>query len=83
MHTAWLLANAMSDHPLPAGSETGRGTAGSAHSRFWQTDTPPLSHSESKSSELTRGPWEIPFLDSMSAPRFRRLGMCAALMERK
>ncbi len=28
-------------------------------------------------------PWGIPFLKSMSAPRFRRPGMCAALMERK
>ncbi len=28
-------------------------------------------------------PWGIPFLESMSAPRFRRPGMCAALMERK
>ncbi len=54
-HTAWLLASAMSARPRPAGSETGRRKAGSAHSRSWRTDPPPLSRSEYKSSEPTRG----------------------------
>ncbi len=55
MHTAWLLASAMSARPLPAGSETGWRTAASTHSRSWRTDPPPLSRSGSKSSEPTRG----------------------------
>ncbi len=55
MHTAWLLASAMSARPFPVGSETGWRTAGSAHSRSWRTDPPPLSRSGSKSSEPTRG----------------------------
>ncbi len=72
MHTVWQLAITMSARPLPAGSETGRRTAGSAHSRSWRTDPPPLSWSSSKSSEPDSwcnlpSPWGIPFLESMSA----------------
>ncbi len=68
-HTAWLLASTMSARPLPAGSETGRRTAGSAPSCSWRTDPPPLSRRGSKCN--LHSPWGIPFLDSMSALRDR------------
>ncbi len=55
MHSAWLLASVMSARPLPAGSETGRRTAGSARSRSLKTNPPLLSRSGSKLSEPTRG----------------------------
>ncbi len=87
-HTAWLLASAMSERPPSAGSETGWRTAGNAHSRSWRTDPPPLSRAGSKSSDPTQGATstlleESLFLKRVSGQPFRRLGMCAALMERK
>ncbi len=72
--------------PFSGEWDGGRRTVGNAHSRSWWTYPPPLSRTGP--NHPTRGATstlleESLFLERVSALQFRRLGTCAALMERK